>query len=104
MAINIKGFNEKGDIIGDVLPEYIPPSLIEEIKREKEINSITDGYSPDRTMRKIGSIPAEMYYNYPMYKGVPPTQHDEFWSADNGRNLITCLEEFPVLKTVENPL
>lgn len=104
MAVNLKGFDAKGDMIGDILPEYVSPTIIEDLSVARERNSINNGYSPDKTLRKVGSIPQAIYYNYPMYKGVPPDQHSEFWTADNGKNLISFLEEFPTFKLVEKPI
>jgi hypothetical protein len=104
MGVNIKGFNAKGDMVGDIVPEYIPKSLKEDMAIEREINSHTDGYSPDRSMRKIASIDQAVLYNYAMLKGIKPEKHAEYWAIDNGKNLIRFIEEFPAFKLVENPL
>lgn len=104
MGVRIKGMNNKGDIIGDIVPEYVPASLKEDMAIEREINSQTNGYSKDKSIRKIASIDPAVLYNYAMLKNIPPTQHNEYWSADNGRNLIRFLEEFPMFKLVDKPL
>ena len=104
MAIKIRGFDGSGNMIGDVIPEYIPSSLKEELNVERQINSITDGYSPDKQFRKIGSIDPGVLYNYAMSKGIPNTRHSEFWAEDNGKNLLRVLNEFPVFKTVDKPI
>lgn len=103
MAVNIKDIDKEG-LHYDVLPEYIPPSLVEELREEREINSTTDGYSPDRTMRKIASIDPGVMYNYAMMNDIPPNQHAEYWAVDKGKNLLSFLEEFPVFKVVDKPL
>lgn len=104
MGVNIKGWNKKGDLIGDIVPEYVPPSLKNELEYAKEINSINNGYSKDKSFRKIGSIDPGAMYNYAMIKGVKPENHSAFWKEDNGKNLIAFLEEFPVYKVVDKPL
>lgn len=104
MGIVMKGFNKKGELIGDKLPEYVPPQVIQELKDERAINSESNGYSKDRTMRKIGSIPIEIYLNEPIFDGCLPSQRDQWWSEDNGKNLIKVLEKYPQLKLVDKPL
>lgn len=103
MAIRIESFDE-GVFKGSIEPEYIPPSLEKELTIERQINSVTDGYSPDKSLRKIGSIPQEFLYNYAMLKGIKPSKQGEFWAADNGKNLIKVLEEFKSFKVVDKPI
>jgi len=106
MAVKIKSFDENnsGKIIGDILPEYIPPSLKDDLAIEREINSRTDGYSPDKSMRKIASIDQSALYNYAMLNGIPPKKHADYWAENNSKNLIKFIEEFPMFKVVDKPL
>jgi|ETNvirnome_6_100_1030635.scaffolds.fasta_scaffold174255_1 hypothetical protein len=103
MAINIKGI-DSNKIYGDVLPEYIPPSLEKDLAIEREINSESNGYTPDKSLRKIASVDPSAMYNYAMLKGIPSSKHGEYWDADNKKNLIRFIEEFPVFKVVDKPL
>ena len=103
MAINIKEIDQKG-LHYDTLPEYIPPSLKEDLRVERDINSLTDGYSPDRTMRKIASVDPGFMYNYAMMRGIPTHKHAEYWAVDNAKNLINLIKEFTVFKVVDKPL
>ena len=100
MAVNFKKFDDE-KIVYDVLPEYIPKSLKKELAIEKEINSVTDGYSKDRSIRKIASIDPAALYNYAMLKGIPPNKHADYWAAENGKNLISFINEFPSFKVVD---
>ena len=102
MAVNFRSTNN-GNLIGDILPEYIPPSLGKELSNERDINSITNGYSPERSFRKIASVDRAAMYNL-MVKGIPPQQHAEYWAVGNSKNLIRFIEEFPMFKLVDKPL
>lgn len=103
MGIKVTG-QVNGKIKYDIVPEYVPETVIQDIERIRHDNELSNGYSKERTMRHIGSIPVGVMYNYAMCKGIPPKEHNNFYSKNNGKNLLALLEEFPVLKTVDKPL
>ena len=88
----------------DIQPEYVPASLKEDMKIERDINSLSNGYSPDKSLRKIASIDPGVLYNYAMLRSIKPEKHSEYWAADNGKNLIRFIKEFPAFKLVDKPL
>lgn len=103
MAIRFKKkFNEE---VYDVIPEEIPKAITEKIKYQRHLNERTNGYNESRSMRHIASVDYGLMYNYAMFKGIPPKQHNEFYTKDNCKNLIALINEFPdATKVVDKPI
>lgn len=75
------------------IPETIPSYTKDALKTLKSINSDVDGYTKGRNGRLIGTIPPEVLYNVAMLKGIPSHKHQEYWMADNGKNIRKFLKD-----------
>ena len=99
MGISIQNLDED-KVTYSLVPEYVPESSIDSFKEAKKENEAINGYSKNRTQRLIGRVPWEMMYNYALSKGIPSDRVNEFFTEDNGKNMVALLNEFPVLKMV----
>lgn len=101
MALKILDFNLKTEkLTYTLVPEVTSKQHVELIKRDGIENEKRDGFSDGRTMRKIGSIPYSVWYNYAIANGAEPGNIDDFYMAKKGKRVKALLKEFPVFKQV----
>lgn len=82
-----------------IIPEAVDQAQVETIHElNKQEAAETGGWNKTKTMKKIGTIPYSVMYNYAIANGVPSEQHHEWYSIEKSKNLLGLLNEFPHFK------
>jgi len=80
----------------DIVPEVIDVSIADIIKENnKEIERTTKGWNKSKSMRKIGTVPFSLMYNYAYAQGATNDRIHEFYAENKGENMLKLLNEFP---------
>jgi hypothetical protein len=87
--------NGDGKEVYDILPEEIPKAITTKIAHQRALNEESNGYNKSRSMRHIASVDFGIMYNWALHQGILPQQINEFYSANNCKNLMRLIKEFP---------
>ena len=85
----------------------VVPEVVEDTNLLAAVNKAegeTGGWTKDGTMKKIGSIPYSVLYNYAWSKGVPNHQHNDWYKDNNGQHMKELLNELPDFRVGDKKL